>query len=304
MSGVLIVEQDPNPTTDFFIQPLLNSLGVEPEKTRLNALPPVTLIAGDSVIFVRYLSPRWRRWVETNKHRLGQIIFFMDDDLFDLKAHTGLPLHYRWKLYRLAWRHRQWLRSIGAQLWVSTPCLAEKYADWNPRVLLPRSPYGDANPLKTLFYHGTEAHNDEIRWLYPVVEAVLKQEPSLCFEIIGDSRVHSLFSALPRVHVLHPMAWQAYQVLLRHPGRTIGLAPLLDNTFNSARSYTKFFDITRAGALGIYADHPVYQSIIRHQYNGLLLPMDQRRWVEAILQLSRDDLDRQRMADNAGSCLQ
>ncbi|GAA3528176.1 glycosyltransferase family 1 protein [Zobellella aerophila] len=303
MPGPLIVEQLPNPTTDFFIQPLLNTLGVTPERVGLGEPPPVTVLEGDSVIFVRYLSPRWRRWVEANKDRLGQIIFFMDDDLFDLKAHAGLPLHYRWKLYRLAWRHQQWLRKIGAQLWVSTPWMAEKYADWNPRVLQPGTPYGDPQPLKTLFYHGSESHSDEIRWLYPVVEAVLKQEPTLCFEIIGDSRVHSLFSALPRVYVLHPMTWQAYQALLSHPGRTIGLAPLLDNAFNSARSYTKFFDITRAGAAGIYADHPVYQSIVRHQHNGLLLPMDQQLWVEAILKLSRDDLYRQRILKNTGTPL-
>lgn len=298
----LIVEQAANPTTDFFVRPLLSAAGMEPKRMKLDEPPPPAL-KERSVVFVRYLSPGWRRWVETNREQLDQIIYFMDDDLFDLRAHTGLPLRYRWKLYYLAWRHQQWLRTIGAQLWVSSPWLAEKYAHWSPRVVQPRSPYRVAQPQKTLFYHGSAAHGDELRWLYPVVAAVLEQQPGLSFETIGDHRVQTLFSALPRVHVLHPMTWPAYQALLSHPGRAIGLAPLATNAFNGARSYTKFFDITRAGAAGIYADHHVYRSFVRHRHNGLLLPMDQQVWIEAILQLSRDDIYRQRMIKNAGTLL-
>ena len=81
------------------------------------------------------------------------------------------------------------------------------------------------------------------------------------------------------------MSWPAYKTFIQRPGRTIGLAPLLDTPFNAARAPTKFFDITAAGAVGIYADSPVYRRLVEHGKNGLLLPMDSPGgWVEAVLE--------------------
>ncbi|WP_245849784.1 glycosyltransferase family 1 protein [Oceanimonas doudoroffii] len=253
---------------------------------------------------MRYLTPAWRQWVENNRAQLGQLAFFMDDDLFDPRAHAGLPLRYRYKLWLLARRHKRWLQRMGAELWVSTPFLAKKYAEWSPLVLQPQSPYAHSTPQKTLFYHGSASHGAEFAWLYPVFEQVLAQDANLSVELIGNHRVRRQYAALPRVHVLHPMSWPAYQALLARPGRTIGLVPLLNNRFNAARAPTKFFDITQAGAVGIYADHPIYRSVIRHPYNGLLLPMDQQAWVNAILRLSENKEERKKMCNNAARLLQ
>jgi hypothetical protein len=85
--------------------------------------------------------------------------------------------------------------------------------------------------------------------------------------------------------VLHPMRWQTYQAQLDRPGRSIGLAPLLDTSFNRARSHTKFYDITQAGAAGIYAEGPVYEGIVQHDKNGLVLQMEPDKWVQAIIAL-------------------
>ncbi|MBL1377774.1 glycosyltransferase family 1 protein [Zobellella sp. CGMCC 1.18722] len=298
-SRALVVEQGANPSTDFFVRPRLRASGDEVLALGLNATPPETGTRFGTLVFVRYLTPAWRRWVEQNRAGLGRLVFFMDDDLFDLRAHAGLPWRYRCKLWHQAWRHQAWLKKMGAELWVSTPWLAEKYAHWSPLVLPPGCPYGNARPMNTLFYHGSASHQDEIRWLYPVVEAALSQDPTLCFEIIGNARVRAQFAALPRVHVLHPMKWPAYRALLGRPGRTIGLAPLLAGPFNAARSCTKFFDITRAGAVGIYADHPVYRPVVRHRQNGLLLPMDQQAWVDAILRLNAGEEERRAMLYHA-----
>lgn len=299
----LVVQQGANPSTDFFVRPYLSAAGVFVTEADLNSPCPPLAASLAGVVFVRYLTPAWRKWVENNRSQLGRVVFFMDDDLFDLGAHAGLPLRYRWKLCQLAWRHQTWLKKIGAELWVSTPWLAEKYAGWQPRVLQPQSPYSCFNfgirAQKTLFYHGSASHSQEFEWLYPVVEQVLNQDPTLSVELIGNSKVRNRFAALPRVHVLHPMKWPAYQALISRPGRTIGLAPLLDSSFNQARSATKFFDITQAGAVGIYADHPIYRSVIQHQYNGLLLPMEQQAWTDAILRLIKQDQSRQNMLKNA-----
>ncbi|MCT7656484.1 hypothetical protein MBH78_21280 [Oceanimonas sp. NS1] len=148
---------------------------------------------------------------------------FIDDDVFGLQAHTGLPLRYRLKLLRYAWRHQFWLKEASSELWVSTPWLAEKYAGWSPLVLAPRSPYEHTLPQKTLFYHGSASHGPEFEWLYPILRQVLEQDDSLSLEVIGDRRLRQQFTDLPRVHVLHPMSWPAYQALLARPGAPLAL---------------------------------------------------------------------------------
>lgn len=302
-SHYYLVEEQANPSSDFFVWPWLQENGHKVSACRLHTPPPVMTQANSCVIFIRYLTPAWRKWVEENREQLGRLVFFMDDDLFDLSAHAGLPLRYRYKLWLLACRHKSWLQRMGVELWVSTPWLAEKYASWSPVVLQPQSPYMRSTPQKTLFYHGSASHGAEFEWLYPVFEQVLAQDASLSVELIGSQAIRKQFAALPRVHVLHPMSWPAYQALLARPGRTIGLAPLLNNHFNAARAPTKFFDITQAGAVGIYADHPVYRSLVRHEHNGLLLPMEQQAWVNAILRLSANEPARLNMLKNAQSMI-
>lgn len=294
----LLVEQGTNPSTDYFVKPRLvkESVQVCNLSTSVEGL---TVKPGINLVFVRYLTPQWKRWVSRNRAALGRLVFFMDDDLFDPAAHSGLPLRYRRKLHRLATRHKAWLKQMDAELWVSSAWLAEKYRDWRPQVLSAQSPYTDAVPQKTFFYHGSASHMAEIRWLVPVVEEVLHQDPEFSFELIGNTDIRQLFAHLPRVHVLQPMAWPAYKALVSRPGRIVGLAPLLPGRFNQARSPTKFFDITQAGAVGLYADHPVYQSIINHNSNGLLLPMNPNSWVDAILRLGRDEEARTKLLGNA-----
>ncbi|WP_418139361.1 glycosyltransferase family 1 protein [Oceanimonas smirnovii] len=294
----LVIEQGANPSTDFFIRPWAENNQAQCKFVSLSSPPPAQQ-KWDLVIFVRYITPAWRAWLTSNKHHIGRLVLFMDDDLFSLKAHSHLPLRYRYKLFQYVWRHQFWLKQVGFELWVSTPWLAEKYASWSPLVLTPSSPHQQLTPQKTLFYHGSASHRSEFEWLYPVFEHVLTQDHSISVELIGNHNVRKRFAALPRVHVLHPMSWPAYQALLARPGRCIGLAPLLDNPFNAARAPTKFFDITQACAVGIYADHPVYRSVIKDGYNGRLVPMEQKTWADTILQLSKNEQERAHMIKNA-----
>ena len=69
----------------------------------------------------------------------------------------GTPWRYRWKLWRLAARHRDWLQGQGAELWVSTPHLAAKYAAWGAQLIWPSAVAGAADGT-IFFYHGTASH--------------------------------------------------------------------------------------------------------------------------------------------------
>lgn len=299
---VYVVEEVANPSTDYFVLPACQGQGRRVHRCGFPEVPEPSALHGAAVVFVRYLPAAWRKRVEQVRDRLAALIYFMDDDLLDVQASAGLPWRYRYKLYSLATWHAGWLRRVGATMWVSTRWLSQKYLDWEPHVVSPR-PLPARSPGCRLFYHGTASHGAEIGWLRPVVEQILLADPGTSFEIVGGPAVARLYRALPRVTVVHPMRWTAYQPFLDLQGRQVGLAPLLDAPFNRARSHTKFFDITRAGAVGVYSLNSACAEVVRNGIDGVLLPMEPKAWVETVLALARDAELRARMIRNAHAAL-
>ena len=318
-SRVYIVEEGPNPSTDYFVLPVVTRANATVLRCSWDQLPAASDLHGASVIFVRYVTAAWRALIEQTRHSLARLIYFMDDDLFDWKASRGLSWRYRFKLLKRATWRRKWLLKMQPELWVSTPWLQQKYAQYKPCLVLP-TPLGHANYCNKLpnhadspsveikqfdefraknckasenegcvvFYHGTGSHQAEIDWLLPVVELVLAANTHITFELIGNAKTQKLYRHLKRVTVTPQMKWPAYQAFIQQPGRHIGLAPLLEHPFNLARSYTKFFDIHRAGAAGIYAKSGPWQHFIETGKQGVLVPMQISSWVGAILDLAAD----------------
>jgi len=293
---VFLVEEQANPSTDYFVVPACAGQGRRVRRFQFDDPPPASL-AGAVVVFVRYVPPAWRRQVHAERAQLAGLVYFMDDDVLDSDAWAGMPWRYQYKLQRLAARHRSWLRQ-QAELWVSTEWLEHKYAAWQPKRVDPR-PLAAASSNCRVFYHGSASHGAEIRWLRPVMEEVLTRSPRISFEIIGGQDVYRLYRNLPRVTVVHPMKWPAYEAFLDQPGRHLGLAPLLELPFNRARSCTKFFDITRAGAPGLYAAGGACAKMVRNGVDGMVLPMDPAPWVTAILALADDEAARLAIAASA-----
>lgn len=293
-----MVEEQANPSTDYFVLPAVTAMGGQALLCGFADLPAPADLHGATVVFVRYVPREWMRLVDAARARLRGLVFFMDDDVLDPRAAAGMPWHYRYKLARLSAGRRNWLRGQAAALWVSTPYLLRKYADWQPRLVLP-APLPAAGALRRVFYHATASHDAEKRWLRPVIEEVLRRDERLVFEIVGARAVHQLYRRMPRVSVTHQMSWPAYQSFLAAPGRHVGLAPQLDLPFNRARSYTKFFDITRGGAAGIYAPGSACAEVIEDGTDGLIAEMRPERWVDAILRLTGDDALRERIVHKA-----
>ena len=301
--GVLyLVEEQPNPSSDFFVLPAVFADCSRIVRCSFAELPSPAELDGATVIFVRYVPSAWMKLIQSVRSRLRALIFFMDDDVLDLGASAGTPLRYRFKLMRLAGWRAGWLKRMGAELWVSTPYLLHKYSALNPKLVLP-SPITNPFEVCRVFYHGSASHLAEIRWLYPVMEEVLRRDERITFEIVGGQDVYRLYRGLPRVTVVHPMKWQAYQDFLSLGTRHIGLAPLLEMPFNQARSYTKFFDITRCGAVGVYSPKSECAEVVTHGEDGLVVALDQAAWVEAILGLAGDGLRRAAMSQNARSSM-
>ena len=354
-SRVYIVEEGPNPSTDYFVLPLVTRAQATVLRCSWDQLPAASDLQGASVIFVRYVTAAWRALIEQTRHSLARLIYFMDDDLFDWKAAKGLSWRYRIKLLRRATWQSKWLLKMQPELWVSTPWLHQKYAYLKPLLVQPtplrlavfcKKQPNHANSLSEkinksgltitkncnlsehdirdqaeaastndnetaglkqaciVFYHGTGSHQAEIEWLLPVVEQVLAVNNYISFELIGNAKTQKLYGHLERVTVIPQMKWPAYQDFIKRPGRHIGLAPMLDHPFNLARSYTKFFDIHRAGAAGIYAEAGPWQPFIKSGKQGLLVPMQVSSWANAILDLAADQAQRTSVLNAANDTIQ
>lgn len=293
-----LVEEHANPSTDCFVLPAISGGGRRIIRCGFSDVPAAEDLNGATVVFVRYVPQGWMKLVDTARPTCRGVVFFMDDDVLDVRASGKTPWHYRLKLARLSAGRMRWLRRRRAELWVSTPYLLQKYAKWGPRLVLP-SPAPIGGELHRVFYHGSASHEAEKRWLRPVVEEALRRNDRLAFEIVGGQRVNRMYRGLPRVSVVHQMTWTAYQAFVAVPGRHVGLAPLLDSPFNRARSYTKFFDVTRCGAVGVYSPNSTCAEVVRHGVEGLVVRLEEEAWVEAILSLARDEPLRRDLLRNA-----
>ena len=295
---IFLVEERPNPSTDYFVLPAVSYNDAHLVRCGFADIPAPADLQNAVVVFVRYVPKSWAKLVETYRPNLAALVFFMDDDVLDTDASAGMPWRYRLKLARLAAWRSAWLRRQSAELWVSTTYLQKKYQTWLPKLVLP-SPIDTLPNVCRVFYHGSASHNAEIRWLLPVMDQALRRDERIAFEIVGGHDVYRLYRGLPRVTVVHPMKWPAYQHFLDMGDRHIGLAPLLDLPFNQARSYTKFFDITRGGAVGIYSPNNALAEVVEDGVDGLIVALDEDAWVTAILKLVQDESFRKTLQYNA-----
>jgi hypothetical protein len=285
-----VISEGHNASSDYFIFPYLQNLNYQTDliDSRL-PLENFPLSNYHKLVICRYISAQQLSYLEKLAAQTNvKIIYFMDDDLFDLRALHGLPKRYQWKILTKAFFHRQRLKKLCAQFWVSTRYLADKYTQLQPLLLNPVALPCVKTSQKPVFvcYHGTSSHGAEIDWLLTVIEAVQARSEHIYFELFGTQAVAKIAGKLPRVSVLHQMSWENYLSFTCTQTRDIGLAPLLTNRFNAARGATKFYDYARMGAVGLYSDVPPYQGFIRDGVDGFLVPNQPDLWVEKLLQLA------------------
>jgi len=299
---IWVVEEAPNPTTEYYILPALKFWGYSDRIKILNYPPEKTIREKISIIFVRYITKDWVDFVERNKDLVKKILYFMDDDLFDVRSGRGLPLRYIKKIFFKAYIWKKWLLKSKAIFMVSTPYLAEKYNYLDP-ILIPPYPFYEIENLMLIknkkenfnidnfiiFYHGTSSHLKEICWLYEVIKYVIQLNKKVIFELIYDKKVFKKLKTLEKVIMFLPMRWNIYKEFLLRGIRDIGLVPQLNYPFNLARSYTKFFEIVASGGVGIYSEESYYKEIISNEIDGLLVRSKKEDWIEAILLLIKDE---------------
>lgn len=300
---IWIVEELRNSSTDYYIIPALRYLGLY-ERAILLKEPPRDINYKDiTLIFVRYLTGEWVRFIKEYKDRIKKVIYFMDDDLFDISAWRGLPIRYIKKLFLKAYRWKRFLINIKADFFVSTSYLAKKYYYLDP-ILLP--PYPIFEPFMgkerdeniNIFYFSSDSHQREKLWLYDIIDEIISSNKNVIFEIIGNSEIYKRFKGLKRVIVIYPMKWEAYINILQNKRRHIGLVPFFNSKFGNAKSWTKFFEMVACGAVGIYSKNSPYEKVVENGKDGILIPNEKDQWIKAIKLLLEDEAKRKELYIN------
>ena len=298
---IVMLGDGTTPTAAIY-RPPQESCSVSSEFLDTSAPPEagVVLPSGCRVVIMRHLPKVWREWLLERRQSIRRCSYLMDDDIPKAAVALELPERYREKTTARFLEMVPLLRQLQADLVVSTPELAARYAALDPEVWKPRYFPGPlSRQPEVYFYHGTEAHLREIEWLVPIVAAVQVACQDVWFEILCDAYVRKFFRGIPRVRSLHPLLWRDYLLHVADTHYTVGLAPLIETPFNMARSHVKFFDITRAGAAGIYSDTIPYRKVIQHGKTGLLLANEPDLWVQTICELLREPGKSRRMASEA-----
>ncbi len=305
--GILVLQRGENASTDYYLRPRLDAaratvciadLGSSPQDCPLLAQGGAQALM---VILCRYGAESWLGALRAARERLSRVIFFMDDDLPAMMGDATLPRAVRGKVALHFGAHVDALSELASEAWVSTPVLAERYADAHPAVLTPLPeadpPAPTPDPPRKAVYHGTDVHPRERLFVLEIARRLAGLD--IGFELAGGPGLARAACELPEVSVVPQLAWPQY--LRRQTGEraAISLAPLLASELNAARAPVKVFDAARLGAAGLFADVAPYRGFVRHGEDGLLLPMEPGAWADAIASLMADPERRLRLATSA-----
>jgi len=300
--AVLLLEPGRIPTTCYYVKGRLPE-GIPVRSYVSTGAPPkdLKIEEGTWVIIVRHASRRWLGELLKHRDKFTKVTYLKDDDISAVFAAKELPWHYAlWTGWRY-FRTKDLLSKVVSDIAVSTQELADRYEEsksqiWEPHYI--EATEQGERPL-VYFYHATLTHAREIKWLVPIVRRVQQAVPNAWFEIIGGGSVARMFKGIPRVRVVHSMNWPNYQAYIRSIRHDVGLAPLMDTSFNRARSHTKLYQITGAGAAGIYSDVIPYADKIINGQTGVLCGNRRYLWVRAIVALLKDQPRRKFLYNNA-----
>jgi glycosyltransferase involved in cell wall biosynthesis len=107
----------------------------------------------------------------------------------------------------------------------------------------------DPNAPMTIGYMGSKGHKDDLALVVPALVNLMAQRPELRFETFGTiemPRELLRFSARVKHHTVQK-GYLGFLQTLAGLNWSIGLAPLMDETFNRCKTPTKFIEYTGCG---------------------------------------------------------
>lgn len=253
-------------------------------------------------LIFRSLPPSWLNYFSENQH--DNLYFVIDDYVDAAKVSNVMPERYRQKLEEMS-EQLPIINKIASKIIVASQGLEESYSQFSPSRLNPS--ILDLSPRLSNFsqsswkvaYHGTSVHSQDFDKIAPAIVSILMAYPQTIFESLLGPHTPLSLKELAGCYCVRPMPWSTYIQFRRFTRMHIGLAPLMDTSFNRGKSWNKFLDITTSGGVGVYSKRNPYTEVIEDGVNGLLAEDDPKHWEECIKWLLMHPKEAGKMAKNA-----
>lgn len=190
---------------------------------------------------------------------------------------------------------------------ISTPYLQEVYGDLNPNIhVVPNSldfrvwdnlKHRRNKDLVRIGWAGGASHNDDLQIIEPVVRKTLEKHPTAHFCFVHGAP--AFLKNIDRVEVVNQFARiDRYPQFLASRSWDIALAPLVDNSFNRAKSNLRWLEAAGLKVPCVASKVGHFAETIRQAEDGMLCDSEQD-WLDSIDFLIHDENARRKMGKNA-----
>ena len=181
------------------------------------------------------------------------IVSESDDDITDTPTYNPAFAGYRPGGIFLGRQLAQFKHSDA--MIVSTPYLREVYEDYNPNIYaipncIDNELWGKVNHKKKpgirIGWAGGASHDEDLRIVEPVVHEILDKHQDVTFVFVHG--IPQFLKNIERVECVRKFARiDKYPQHLASQGIDIGLAPLVDNKFNRAKTNLRWLEMAALG---------------------------------------------------------
>lgn len=273
------------------------------------------IIQADIVICVRGASTSDKDIITLAKMYNCLIIYYLDDDLFNVPKYASCSPFYESKHIR---KNMIEIMEKCDILWTSNYNIEKKYGSYFSRKYVIDIPIviekikdknlkkeKGNNALVKICFAGSIDHVyifDDI--LSPVINNISeKYAEKVEIYIIGinPKKLKKKFN-VKVIEFFDDIT--DYYNFINENKFDIGLAPLRKTNFNSCKYYNKFLDYTSKGIVGIYSNVEPYKIIVKNEVNGMLTENETNSWQETLEKLILSEGLRNKLYDNAVKCIQ
>lgn len=264
---------------------------------------PEELDAVDTVIGQRLCRPNILEfWSELKSIGNHQLIFEIDDDLFNLDPENDAAYNY-YTQPEIRQNIISMLR-MSDKVFCTTQALKNRVYKYNknvfilpnymPREIFQNRPVSQDVDVPVIGWAGGMNHHMDWRSEGPLVDKFFQAHPDHPFKIVGAPYQPFVPSANNFTHHRGDPSVNEYHKLLDFQ---IGLCIVKPHVFNASKSYLKALEYSARGIIPVCTDYETYRGFINHGEDGFLVRDNE--YQEVLEFLVNNPEERKRIANNA-----
>lgn len=265
----------------------------------------------DIALLQRQYSPDVYNAVAKMQAKGTKLIYEIDDDMFHIPDWN--PAAKVINNTSVQKNVREFVKLCDA-VFVSTQQLKDIYSEFNNNIYvlenaIDRSVIVSAqkNTVKPVVcWQGSATHTRDLEVARKSMEALaLNQDIILkmwCgFKRSDDGEKSPVFD-IEGAEIIPLVPFEAFYQMFSQMGISVGLAPLVANTFNKGKSNLKFLEYTVQDAVTVASNFGPYKDTIEDGVTGILVS-DNRDWYDKVIQVTEDKDLYQKLLSNAKELL-